>query len=97
MIQKRVCILTLGVGAGHLRASEAVQRALYDSNDPIEVKVADALDSARRWFHWLYVDPYWWMLRNAPWLWRILFERRQRKLHHSTAPDWFFRCGCREV
>jgi processive 1,2-diacylglycerol beta-glucosyltransferase len=97
MIQKRVCILTLGVGSGHLRASEAVQRALHDGNDPIEVKVVDALDSARRWFHWLYVDPYWWMLRNAPWLWRILFERRQRKLHQSTAPDWVFRRGCGEV
>lgn len=97
MIQKRVCILTLGVGSGHLRASEAVQRALRDSSDPVEVKVIDALDSARRWFHWLYVDPYWWMLRNAPWLWRNLFERRQRKQHRSTAPHWVFRRGCREV
>jgi processive 1,2-diacylglycerol beta-glucosyltransferase len=97
MIQKRVCILTLGVGSGHLRASEAVQRALYDGNDPIEVKLVDALDSARRWFHWLYVDPYWWMLRNAPRLWRMLFERRQRKRHRATAPDWVFRRGCREV
>jgi processive 1,2-diacylglycerol beta-glucosyltransferase len=97
MTQKRVCILTLGVGAGHLRASEAVQRALYDSSDPVEVKLVDALDSARPWFHWLYVDPYWWMLRNAPWLWRVLFERRQRKQHRATAPDWVFRRGCREV
>lgn len=97
MIQKRVCILTLGVGSGHLRASEAVQRALYDGNDPIEVKVLDVLDSARRWFHWLYVDPYWWMLRNAPWLWRTVFERRQRQLHRATAPDWVFRRGCREA
>ncbi len=97
MIQKRVCILTLGVGSGHLRASEAVQRALYDGNDPIEVKVVDGLDSARRWFHWLYVDPYWWALRNAPWLWRKVFERRQRKLHRATAPDWVFRRGCREA
>ena len=47
MVQKRVCILTLGVGSGHLRASEAVQRALYDSVDPVESKVIDALDSAR--------------------------------------------------
>jgi processive 1,2-diacylglycerol beta-glucosyltransferase len=97
MIQKRICILTLGVGSGHLRASETVQRALYDGNDPIEVKVVDALDSARRWFHWLYVDPYWWMLRNAPWLWRHVFEHRQRNQHRSTAPDWVFRRGCQEV
>ena len=97
MIQKRICILTLGVGSGHLRASETVRQALDDGPDPPEVNVVDALDSARRWFHWLYVDPYWWMLRNAPWLWRGLFERRQRKQHRSTAPDWVFRCGCRRV
>ena len=97
MIQKRVCILTLGVGSGHVRASETVQRALYDGNDPIEVKVVDVLDSAHRWFHWLYVDPYWWMLRHAPWLWRRLFEWRQRKLHRATAPNWIFRRGCRET
>jgi processive 1,2-diacylglycerol beta-glucosyltransferase len=97
MIQKRICILTLSVGSGHLRASEAVQRALYDGSDPIEVKVVDGLDFAHRWFHWLYVNPYWWMLRNAPWLWRILFERRQRRRKRSTAPDWVFRRGCREV
>ncbi len=97
MIHKRVCILTLGVGSGHLRASEVVQRALSDSRDPIEVKVVDALDSAKAWFHWLYVDPYWWMLRHAPWLWRAVFERRQRRFHQSTAPHWMFRRGCREV
>jgi len=97
MIQKRVCILTLGVGSGHVRASETVQRALYDGSDPIEVKVVDALDSAHQWFHWLYVNPYWWMLRRAPWLWRRLFEWRQRKLHRSTAPSWIFRRGCRET
>lgn len=97
MIQKRVCILTLGVGSGHLRASEAVQRALCDGNDPIEVKVVDALDSARRWFHWLYVAPYWWMLRAAPWLWRRVFEHRQSRHLRSTAPHWVFRHGCREV
>ena len=97
MIQKRVCILTLGVGSGHLRASEAVQRALNDGSEPIEAKVMDALSSARRWFHWVYVEPYWWMLRTAPWLWRTLFERRQRFQHRSTAPHWVFRRGCRQV
>jgi len=85
------------VGSGHVRASETVQRALYDGGDPIEVKVVDALDSADRWFHWLYVNPYWWMLRNAPWLWRKLFEWRQSKRHRSTAPSWIFRRGCRET
>jgi processive 1,2-diacylglycerol beta-glucosyltransferase len=97
MIPKRVCILTLGVRAGRLRASEVVQRALYDGHDPMEVKVVDALDTARPWFHWLYVDPYAWMSESAPWLRRMMFEWRQRKRQRSTAPSWFLRRGCREV
>ena len=93
MVQKRVCILTLGVGSGHLRASEAVQRALYDSNDPMESKVVDALDSSRRWFHWLYVDPYWWMLRNAPWLWRGFSSADSARGIAPRLPIGFFAAG----
>jgi len=94
---KRILILTLSVGAGHVRAAEVVQRALYDCIDPVEVRLLDALRVARSWFLTLYVRPYWWMLRRAPGLWRWLFERRQRKLHSATAPRWVFRRGCREV
>jgi processive 1,2-diacylglycerol beta-glucosyltransferase len=94
---KRIAILTLSVGSGHVRAAEVIQRALADGNGPVEVRVLDALHTARFWFLWLYVRPYWWMLRYAPWLWRGLFERRQRKFHRSTAPHWVFRRGCVEV
>jgi len=95
--KRRVCILTLSVGSGHVRASEVIQRTLCDGPDPVEAKLADVLESARPWFHWLYVEPYWWMLRHAPGLWRTLFERRQQKRHRGTAPDWVFRHGCRQL
>jgi processive 1,2-diacylglycerol beta-glucosyltransferase len=94
---KRIFILTLGVGAGHVRAAEVVQRALYDCIDPVEVRLLDGLKVARSWFLTLYVRPYWWLLRRAPGLWRWLFERRQKKLHSATAPRWVFRRGCREI
>jgi len=94
---KRIFILTLSVGAGHVRAAEVLQRALYDSVDPVEVRLLDALKVARPWFVTLYVRSYWWLLRRAPGLWRWLFERRQKKLHRATAPRWIFRRGCREV
>lgn len=97
MTQKRVIILTLGIGSGHVRASEVVQRAIYDGADPVQARVLDVLEGARSWFLWLYVRPYWWMLRHAPGLWRALFERRQQKMHRATAPHWVFRWGCREV
>ena len=97
MNPKRIFILTLGVGAGHVRAAEVLQRALHDCVDPVEVRVLDGLKVARLWFLMLYVRPYWWLLRHAPGLWRWLFERRQKKLHPVTAPRWVFRHGCREV
>jgi processive 1,2-diacylglycerol beta-glucosyltransferase len=97
MSTKRIAILTLSIGWGHVRAAESLQRTLEAGNEPIEVQVLDGLEQARYWFHWLYVWPYWWMLRCAPGLWRRLFERRQRRLHRSTAPRWLFRRGCMKV
>ena len=97
MNSKRILILTLSVGTGHVRAAEVLQRALYDCLDPVEVRLLDAVRVARSWFLALYVRSYWWALRRAPGLWRWLFERRQRKLHRATAPNWVFRRGCREV
>jgi processive 1,2-diacylglycerol beta-glucosyltransferase len=94
---KRIFILTLSVGTGHMRAAEVLQRALYDCIDPVEIRLLDALKVARSWFLTLYVRPYWWLLRRAPGVWRWLFERRQKKLHRATAPSWVFRRGCREV
>jgi len=89
--------LTLSVGSGHVSAAEVIRRALLDGSDNVDVQVVDALELARRWFSWVYVDPYWWMLRHAPWMWRHLFEWRQRKRHRSTAPAWVFRRGCEKV
>lgn len=97
MYLKRIAILTLSVGSGHVRATEAVERAVMDGGENVEVRTFDALELARSWFLALYVRPYWWMLRHAPWLWRWLFDRRQRKRHRATAPRWVFRGGCAEV
>ena len=95
--RKRIAILTLSVGSGHVRAAEVIQAALLDGAENLEVRTLDAIELARPWFRWVYVEPYWWMLRHAPGLWRRLFERRQQKAHRSTAPHWVFRRGCVEV
>ncbi len=94
---KRIALLTLSVGSGHVQAAKVIERALDDGAEPVEVRTFDAIELARQWFLWLYVHPYWWMLRHAPGMWRRLFERRQRKRHRSTAPHWVFRRGCRNV
>lgn len=94
MKKKRIAIMTLRVGAGHVKASEAIQRALEDGGDQLEVRTMDVAEFCRPWFHWLYVQSYWLMLRHAPGMWRKLFERRQEKQHRATAPEWLFRRGC---
>src|SRR5579863_267998 len=94
---KKIAILTMSVGAGHVRAAEVIDRVLGESEDAFDVCTLDAIELAPRWFSALYVGPYWWMLRRAPSLWRRLFERRQRKLHRATAPQWVFRRGCRKL
>jgi hypothetical protein len=85
-LPKRILILTLSVGSGHISGAEVIRRALLDGGDNVDVEVVDVLKLASPWFHWVYVAPYWWMLRHASWMWRSLFERRQRKRHRSTAP-----------
>ncbi|HZO99061.1 MAG TPA: glycosyltransferase [Terriglobia bacterium] len=96
-VNNRIAILTLSVGAGHVRAAEVIERALSDGENNLDVQTIDALSLARRGFVWAYVNTYWLMLQRAPWLWRWLFETRQKKRHTSTAPHWFFRWGCVEV
>src|SRR2546425_7121871 len=96
MSGNRVVILTLSFGSGHVRAAEVVQRALLDGGEDVEVRTIDALELARSWFLTLYVRPYWWMLANAPWMWRWLFERREKKFYRVTAPHRLFPRGCAE-
>lgn len=96
-MKRRVAILTLSVGAGHLRASSVIEGALRDGGDDLEVLLVDALDLARGWFQWVYVRSYWMMLRYAPAAWKNLFERRSRNGHRATAPQWVFRRGCMKV
>jgi len=96
-VRKKIVIITLSVGSGHVRAAEVIHRALSDGADTVEVRIIDAVGLGRSWFRWLYVAPYWWMLRHSPGLWRWLFEHRQRRRHRSTAPQWLFRRGCAEA
>jgi len=94
---KRIAILTLSAGAGPLRASQAIHQALHDGADDIEARTIDMADLAEPWFLRFYVSCYWLMVRRAAWAWRKLFDWRQRKRLRKTAPEWFFRRGCRAV
>lgn len=94
---KKVIILTLSVGSGHVQASSVIRDALADGHERLDLRILDAIPLSEPWFPWLYVQPYWWMLRYRRDAWRRLYEWRQRKNHRSTAPNWIFRYGCVKV
>lgn len=94
---KRILILTLSVGSGHVQASSVIRDAFSDGSDVVDVRTLDAIDLSEPWFPWVYVKPYWWMLRYRRELWGALYEWRQQKRHRSTAPQWIFRRGCDKV
>jgi processive 1,2-diacylglycerol beta-glucosyltransferase len=94
---KRIVILTLSVGSGHVQASSVVRDALADGHEKLDLRILDAIPMSESWFPWLYVQPYWWMLRYRRDAWRWLYEWRQRQNHRSTAPGWVFRRGCVKV
>lgn len=96
-LMRQIAILTFGIGSGHVCASSVLARTLQEGGAGVDVRVFDAIEYAQPWFRWLYVYPYWWALRYAPWLWRRLYERRHRKNHRGTAPPWVFRWGCRKL
>ena len=73
MVQKRICVLTRGGKAGRLRASEAVQRALYSGSESVEVKVLDAHGSGRPWVHRVSTS---WYAETLRWMGRLLRGRR---------------------
>lgn len=94
---RRIAILTLNVGGGRLRASQAIHQALYDGADNVEVRTIDALELAEPWFLRFYVYPRRRRARCATRFWRRLSDWRKQKQLWKTAPDWAFRRGCRVV
>ncbi|MGH9411766.1 MAG: MGDG synthase family glycosyltransferase [Vicinamibacterales bacterium] len=97
MRPRRVLILTLSFGSGHIRAAQAVSEALARQASDVEVRVVDALEDCRALFRAAYVWPYWLMIRYAPALWDRLFSARLRNPASTTAPAWAFRFGCPRV
>jgi processive 1,2-diacylglycerol beta-glucosyltransferase len=94
---RRILVLTLSFGSGHVRAAKAVACEMRAQAPGSEVVVLDALKDCRRLFRAFYEWPYWLMLRYAPMLWDRFSAARITHQHQSTAPAWAFRLGCPKV
>jgi processive 1,2-diacylglycerol beta-glucosyltransferase len=94
---RRILVLTLSFGSGHVQAARTVARELERQAPDAEVRVVDAIGESRLLFRAGYVWPYWMMLRRAPVLWDRFFTRRTARLAQHTAPQWAFHWGCPQV
>src|ERR1051326_2652114 len=94
---RRILVLTLSFGSGHVRAARAVADELRRQGPTADVGVVDALEVARLAFRACSAWPYWLMIRRAPKLWERFFESRVARGDEGTAPAWAFRRGCAHV
>jgi processive 1,2-diacylglycerol beta-glucosyltransferase len=75
---RRILILSASVGAGHLRAAEAVEKACRLLHPDAEVRHVDVLDLTPPLFRKLYGHGYLALVNRAPALLGILYDRSNR-------------------
>src|SRR5947207_15771078 len=77
----RILILSASVGAGHIRAAEAVQAALQTVGAPFTIANLDVLARMRPAFRKVYRDGYFEMVKRAPRLLGWLYDATDKPFH----------------
>lgn len=95
--EKRIMVLTLSFGSGHIRAAQSVVAELQNQMPEADLKMVDALANCRLWFRAFYVWTYWWTIRYAPFVWNKFFHARIERRDEQTAPVWAWEKGCAKV
>jgi processive 1,2-diacylglycerol beta-glucosyltransferase len=77
----RVLLLSASSGAGHVRAAQALEKA-FSARGDCEVEHIDALQYVSKLFQRIYDKAYISMVRRAPELMGMLYERTDQPWHH---------------
>lgn len=67
-MERRVLILSAGVGSGHNSAAAAIEASLAHRPDIAEVRTLDVLDTTSELYKGLYDDTYFQLVSAVPWL-----------------------------
>jgi processive 1,2-diacylglycerol beta-glucosyltransferase len=78
---RRVLILSASSGAGHVRAAQALEKAFAARGDA-RVESIDALDYTSKLFQKIYGDAYIALVRRAPSLMGLLYDRFDQPWRH---------------
>ncbi len=79
----RVLILSASAGAGHLRAAQAIERALAETGGAQEVRNVDTLDYTNPMFRNLYSKAYIEMVNKTPELLGWLYDHLDKPWKHA--------------
>lgn len=79
----RVLILSASAGAGHLRAAQAIERALAETGGAKEVRNVDMLDYTNPMFRNLYSKAYIEMVNKTPELLGWLYDHLDKPWKHA--------------
>ncbi len=79
----RVLILSASAGAGHLRAAQAIERALAEAGGAEEVRNVDTLDYTNPMFRNLYSKAYIEMVNKTPELLGWLYDHLDKPWKHA--------------
>ncbi|NHQ86526.1 glycosyltransferase [Iodobacter sp. HSC-16F04] len=71
---KKILLLSVSAGAGHVRAAEAIRAYAHLGDTPLEVVHLDVMQYVTAGFRKLYTDFYIKLVNNAPALWGYLYN-----------------------
>ncbi len=77
----RILILSASVGAGHIRAAEAVEAALRAAGTPLDIENCDVLTLMAPAFRKVYRDGYFEMVKRAPRVLGWLYDATDKPFH----------------
>jgi processive 1,2-diacylglycerol beta-glucosyltransferase len=82
MTQKRILLLSVSAGAGHMRAAEAICSFADQADNGASATHIDVMDFVSTGFRKLYTDFYIQLVNKAPTLWGYLYQST-----HEAKPD----------
>lgn len=82
IMSKRILLLSVSAGAGHMRAAEAIRAFANQHGDQIEATHFDVMDYVPPTFRKLYADYYIGLVNKLPAVWGYLYQ-----VTNDAAPD----------
>jgi len=85
--RKKLLILSVSAGAGHLRAAEALRETAATEFPGVEAEHVDLLSLTSEAFRRFYAETYDYLVEHQPSLWKYLYESTDRPKRPSKLDD----------